>query len=57
MEKHKKKPEEKPEGKFAEVTRKGREQRAKMPRQNPRDEFGHAGLRIDAAIEKPRDKS
>ena len=56
MEKHKK-PQEKPEGKFAEVTRKGREQRAKMPKQNPRDDFGHSGLRIDAAVDKTRDKS
>ena len=57
MEKKKRSPEEKPEGKFAEVTRKGREQRAKMPKQNPRDEFGRAGLRIDATLDKARDKA
>jgi hypothetical protein len=53
----KNKPEEKPESKFAEVTRRGREQRARMPKQNPRDDFGHSGLRIDAAVDKTRDKA
>ena len=40
------KPLEKPEGKFAEVTRKGKEQRAKMPKQSRSEDVRQVAARV-----------